>query len=43
MAFMRVSLVELLCQAVLGWIPRLDYMLSSVCGLLRPCPIMLGA
>jgi hypothetical protein len=39
---MRVSLVELLRQAVMGWIPALQYMLSGAHGLLWPCPIVLG-
>jgi hypothetical protein len=43
MAFMRVSLVEPLCQTVMGWIPALEYMLSGACGILQPCRIMLGA
>jgi hypothetical protein len=34
-AFMRVSLVELLCQAVMGQILALEYMLSDMHGLLR--------
>jgi hypothetical protein len=43
MVFKRVSLVEPLHQAVMGWILVLEYMLSSVCGLLWPHPVMLGA
>jgi hypothetical protein len=34
MSFMRVSLVELLRQAVMGQVPTLEYMLSGVHGLL---------
>jgi hypothetical protein len=34
MSFMRVSLVELLCQAVMGRVPALEYMLSGAHGLL---------
>jgi hypothetical protein len=40
MVFMRISLVKLLCQAVMGWIPALEYMLPGLRGLLRPHPIM---
>jgi hypothetical protein len=43
MAFMRVSLVELLHQALMGRIPTLEYMLSGARGLLRPRLIMPGA
>jgi hypothetical protein len=43
MAFMRVSLVELLYQAAMGWIPTLEYMMSGMRGLLRPRSIMPGA
>jgi hypothetical protein len=43
MAFMHVSLVELLCQAVMGWVLVLEYMLSGVRGLLRPRPIVPSA
>jgi hypothetical protein len=43
MAFMRVSLVEPLRQAVMGWIPALEYMLSGARWLLRPHPIVPGA
>jgi hypothetical protein len=32
MAIMRVPLVQLLCQTVMGWIPALEYLLSSMCG-----------
>jgi hypothetical protein len=42
MAPLRVSSVELLCQAVMGWIPAVEYMMSGVHGLLWPCPILLG-
>jgi hypothetical protein len=38
--FMRVSLVELLCQTVMGQIPALEYMVSGARGLLRPRPIV---
>jgi hypothetical protein len=34
MSFMRVSLVELLRQAVMGQVPTLEYMLSGAHGLL---------
>jgi hypothetical protein len=40
MTFIRVSLVEVLCRAVMGWAPALEYMLLGAHGLLRPCPIM---
>jgi hypothetical protein len=40
--FMRLSLVELLRQAAMGRILALDYMLSGVCELLRPCLILPG-
>jgi hypothetical protein len=43
MAFVCVSLVELLCQAVMGWVPALEYMLSGVRGLLQPHHVMPGA
>jgi hypothetical protein len=43
MALMRVSLVELLCQMVMGWLPTLEYMLSGMRGLLRPRPVVPGA
>jgi hypothetical protein len=43
MAFMRVSLVEPLCQVSMGRIPALEYMLSGACGLLWPRPIVPGA
>jgi hypothetical protein len=43
MTFMRVSLVKLLHQVVMGWVPGLEYMLSDARGLLQPHPIMLGA
>jgi hypothetical protein len=42
MVFMRVSLVELLHQAVMGWILVLEYVLSGSCGLLRPHPVVQG-
>jgi hypothetical protein len=42
MEFIRVSLVEPLRQAMMGWTLALEYMLSGVCGLMRLCPIMLG-
>jgi hypothetical protein len=32
MAIMRVPLVELLCQAVMGWIPALEYLPPGACG-----------
>jgi hypothetical protein len=34
MAFMRVSLVEPLCKAVMGWVSAVEYMLSGARGLL---------
>jgi hypothetical protein len=43
MAIMHVSLVELLCQAVMGWIIALEYMLSGAHELLWPHPVMPGA
>jgi hypothetical protein len=43
MVFMRVSLVELPCQAVMEGIPALEYVLSGMLGLLQPRPIMPGA
>jgi hypothetical protein len=42
MAFMCVSLVELLCQAVMQWVPALEYMLSGGRRLLQPCPVLSG-
>jgi hypothetical protein len=42
MAFICVSLVEPLHQAVMGRILALEYMLSGACGHKRLCPIMLG-
>jgi hypothetical protein len=42
MVIMHVSLIELLCQLVMGWIRALEYMLSDACGLLWPCPIASG-
>jgi hypothetical protein len=41
MVLMHVCLVELLHQAAMGWIPTLEYMLSSTRGLLRPRPVVL--
>jgi hypothetical protein len=34
MVLMRVSLIELLCQVVIGWILALVHMLLGACGLL---------
>jgi hypothetical protein len=34
MAFMRVSLVELLCQTAMGQVREFEYMLLGACGLL---------
>jgi hypothetical protein len=34
MVITRVPLVELLCQAAMGWIPALEYLLPGTCG---PC------
>jgi hypothetical protein len=36
---MCVSLVEMSCQTVKGWIVALECMMSRVCGLLQPLPI----
>jgi hypothetical protein len=41
MAFMCISLVELLRQVEMGWIPALEYMLSGARGLPRPRPVVL--
>jgi hypothetical protein len=38
MAIMRVPVMGLLCQAVMGWILILKYLLVGVCGCMRPCP-----
>jgi hypothetical protein len=43
MAFIHVSLVELLRQAEMGWVPALEYMLLGARGLLRPRPVVPGA
>jgi hypothetical protein len=43
MMLMRVSLVELLCQAVIGQVPSLEYTLSGARGLLQPRPVVPGA
>jgi hypothetical protein len=43
MACMRVSLVELPFQTVMGHISALKCMLSGACGLLQPCPISSGS
>jgi hypothetical protein len=43
MVFMRVPLVELLCQVAMGWILVLEYMLSGVCRHLWPHPVVPGA
>jgi hypothetical protein len=32
MAIMHVPLVELLCQAIMGWIPTFEYLLPGTCG-----------
>jgi hypothetical protein len=32
MMFMRVSLVKLLCQAMMGWVSALEYLLSDALG-----------
>jgi hypothetical protein len=42
MVLLRVSLVELLCQEMMGQIPSLGYLLPGARGLLRQRPIMLG-
>jgi hypothetical protein len=39
-SIMRVSMVELLCQEVMGYISVLKYLLSGVRGRLWPCPIV---
>jgi hypothetical protein len=36
MAFMCVSLIEHLCQVMMGWIPALEYILLGARGLLWP-------
>jgi hypothetical protein len=43
MMYMRVSLVELPCQIVMGRIPALMCMLSGARGFLQPCPILSGS
>jgi hypothetical protein len=43
MMYMHVSLVELPCQTVMGWIPTLEFMLSGAHGFLQPCPILSGS
>jgi hypothetical protein len=40
MAFMHVSLVELLHHVLMGWVAALEYMLSDACGLLGPRPVV---
>jgi hypothetical protein len=40
MPIMRVPMVELLCQAVMGWIPALKYLLSGARGHLWPHPVV---
>jgi hypothetical protein len=42
MVFMCASLFELLCQAVMGQVPALEYLLLGARGLLWPSPIMPG-
>jgi hypothetical protein len=37
MTIMCVPIVELLCQASMGWIPILKYLLSGVCGHVLSC------
>jgi hypothetical protein len=40
MVIMRVPLVESICQAVMGWIPALEYLLSGArgaCGHVLSC------
>jgi hypothetical protein len=39
-SIMRVPMVELLCQELMGYISVLKYLLSGVCGCLWPCPIV---
>jgi hypothetical protein len=41
MAIMHVPLVESLCQTAMVWVPEHEFMLSSVRGLQRPCPIVM--
>jgi hypothetical protein len=43
MAFMHVSLVELLRQTTMGRVLGLEYMLSGVRGLLRTRPVVPAA
>jgi hypothetical protein len=43
MAFMRVPLVKLLCQAAMGRVLALEYMLLGMCGLMWPRSVMSGA
>jgi hypothetical protein len=42
MLIMHVLVVELLCHAVMGWVPVLKCLLSGVCGRLWVCLIVLG-
>jgi hypothetical protein len=42
MQIMRVSLVQLVCQTMMGWILALEYTLSGTCGLLWPCLVEQG-
>jgi hypothetical protein len=42
MVLMLVSLIELLHQVEMGWIPTLKYILSGAHGILQPHLIMLG-
>jgi hypothetical protein len=42
MAIMRVHVVDLLCQATMGWIPVLNYLLLGARGRLWPCSIVPG-
>jgi hypothetical protein len=42
MAIIRVLVVELLCQAVTGWVPVLECVLPDACGHERLHPVLSG-
>jgi hypothetical protein len=42
MMIMHVPMEELLCQATMGWVPLLKYLLSGARGCLCPCPVVPG-
>jgi hypothetical protein len=42
MMIMLILVVELLCQAAMGWISVLKYLLSGTDGRLWPHPVVLG-